>query len=137
MQNETKEEIKNVNCVFCKIVAGEIPSYKVHEDEHFIGILTIKPQTNGHTLLIPKNHFEDILSLPEDLNDKLFQVAKIFSLKLKNLFNPKRVAYVIAGLEVNHLHLHLYPLNDLEELNPHHAKDADFEELKRIQSLFQ
>lgn len=131
-----KDELRDENCVFCKIVDGIIPSYKVYEDENFLGILTIKPQSKGHTLLIPKKHFDDILDLPEDLNSQLFSVARKFSQKLSTMFKPKRIAYVIAGLEVNHLHLHLYPLNDLEELNPHHAQDETAEVLKGTQNLF-
>jgi histidine triad (HIT) family protein len=126
---------KDPNCIFCKIIDQQIPSYKVYEDENFYGFLTIKPHTKGHTLIIPKEHHEDILTLPENLNKELFTVAQNFSNKLKNIFNSKRVAYMVAGLEVDHMHLHLFPLNNLETLNTSAAYDATKEELLEVQKL--
>jgi histidine triad (HIT) family protein len=132
-KDETK---RDENCVFCKIVVGEIPSYKVYEDENFYGFLTIKPQTQGHTLLIPKNHHEDFLQMPTEEYLKYLNIAKLLAYKIKKLFNPKRVAYVFAGLDVNHTHLHIYALNSNEELNPHNVHDATKEELLEAQKLF-
>lgn len=126
---------KDENCLFCKIVDGKIPSYKVYEDENFFGFLTIKPHTKGHTLLIPKDHYVEILDLPEELNSELFKVAQNFAVKLKNVFLSEKVAYVIAGLEVAHTHLHLFPLNSVDELNPQIAYDATPEELTETQKL--
>ena len=127
---------KDENCVFCKIVAGEIPSYKVYEDESFFGFLTIKPHTKGHTLLIPKTHFEEILVADDAVVEKIFLTGKKFAQKMKQIFNPDKVAFVVAGQGVPHLHLHLIPINQESDLDPHIAKDANFDELKEIQKLF-
>lgn len=129
------EKIKDKDCIFCKIIDGHIPSYKVYEDENFFGFLTIKPQCKGHTLLIPKNHYSNILELPREEYLDYFETAKKIAEKINSIFVPKRVAFVIAGLEVAHTHLHIYALNENEELNPHHAKDATKEELEEAQKM--
>lgn len=126
---------KDPHCIFCKITEGQIPSYKVYEDENFYGFLTIKPHKKGHTLLIPKDHSEEVVQMEEELNKKYFVVAKKFADKLQKIFKSKRVAYMIAGLEVPHTHLHLFPLDHIDELNPHTAYDATKEELAEIQKL--
>jgi histidine triad (HIT) family protein len=127
---------KDENCVFCKIVTQEIPSFKVYEDENFYGFLTIKPHTKGHTLLIPKNHFEEILVTDDEVVEKIFLTGKNLAQKIKNIFNPDKVAFMVAGQGVPHLHLHLIPMNHESDLDPHIAKDAEFGELAEIQKLF-
>lgn len=127
---------KDENCVFCKIVAGEIPSYKVYEDESFLGFLSIRPHTKGHTLLIPKSHFEEILVTPDEVSQNLFQTGKTLAKKIKNIFNPDKVAFVLAGQGVPHLHLHLIPMNEENDLNPQIAKDTSSEELSDTRQLF-
>ncbi len=127
---------KDENCIFCKIVAQEIPSFKVYEDEDFYGFLTIKPHTKGHTLLIPKNHFEEILVTDDETIEKIFVTGKKLAQQIKQIFNPDKVAFMVAGQGVPHLHLHLIPINQEIDLDPHVAKDADFAELAEIQKLF-
>lgn len=128
--------MKNENCIFCKIVAGEIPSFKVYEDDNFFGFLTIKPHTKGHALLIPKIHVEEILVSSDETSTELFRSGKDLAKKIKNIFNPDKVAFVLAGQGVPHLHLHLIPMNHETDLDPHIAKDADFAELVDTQKLF-
>ncbi len=128
--------MKNENCIFCKIVAGEIPSFKVYEDDNFFGFLTIKPHTKGHTLLIPKIHVEEILVSSDETSTELFRSGKDLAKKIKSIFNPDKVAFVLAGQGVPHLHLHLIPMNHETDLDPHIAKDADFTELADTQKLF-
>ena len=128
--------MKDPNCIFCKIVASEIPSYKVYEDENFFGFLTIKPHTKGHTLLIPKTHTEDILSSDDETSQELFKVGKTLAKKMKSIFNPDKVAFVLAGQGVPHLHLHLVPMNHEYDLNPERAYNATKEELTETQKLF-
>ena len=128
--------MKNENCVFCKIVAGEIPSFKVYEDDNFFGFLTIKPHTKGHTLLIPKIHVEEILVSSDETSTELFRSGKDLAKKIKSIFNPDKVAFVLAGQGVPHLHLHLIPMNHETDLDPHIAKDAEFAELAETQKLF-
>ena len=111
------------NCIFCKIIKGDIPCYKIYEDEKFLSFLDISPVNIGHILIIPKNHYVDLLELPIEEAQKLITVikkiapavlaaveAKAFNL---NLNNGK-----IAGQEVNHVHFHLIPRfeNDGREL---------------------
>ncbi len=126
----------NSECVFCKIAAGQIPCYKVYEDENFLGFLNIKPHTKGHTLLIPKIHVEEILVSSDETSDELFRVGKNLAKKIKNIFNPDKVAFVLAGQGVPHLHLHLFPMNEEDDLNPINAYDASKEELVEAQKLF-
>ncbi len=124
------------NCIFCKIVAGEIPSYKVYEDENLFGFLTIKPHTKGHMLLIPKTHTEDILSSDDKTSTKLFSTGKILAKKIKSILNPDKVAFVLAGQGVPHLHLHLIPMNKEIDLSPEMAHDLPKEEASEVLNLY-
>jgi histidine triad (HIT) family protein len=128
--------IKDENCIFCKIVAGEIPSYKIFEDNNFFGFLTIMPHVKGHMLLIPKNHVEDILSSDDTTSDEIFRTGKNLAKKIKNIFTPNKVGFVLAGQGVPHLHLHLIPVNQESDLNPEKAYKASHEELLEIQNLY-
>ena len=127
--------MKKENCIFCKISLGEIPSYKVYEDEDFFGFLTIKPHTKGHTLLIPKTHFDEILVTDDKVVEKIFLTGKNFAKKIKEKFNPDKVAFVVAGQGVPHLHLHLIPMNTESDLNPEKAYESTREELLEIQEI--
>ncbi len=95
------------NCIFCKIIKGELPSYKVYEDELFISILDIFPRTKGHTLVIPKKHHRWVYDVPE------FKEYWDCVLRLTNSMNkslsPDFVSYVTHGLEVPHAHIHVLP----------------------------
>jgi histidine triad (HIT) family protein len=128
--------LKDENCIFCKIVAGEIPSYKIFENEKFFGFLTIMPHTKGHMLLIPKNHTTDILTSDDDTSDEMFRIGKTLAKKIKNIFNPDKVAFVLAGQGVPHLHLHLIPMNKETDLDPHQAYKASTDELSEIQNIY-
>jgi histidine triad (HIT) family protein len=128
--------ITDPNCIFCKIVAGEIPSYKVYEDDNFFGFLTIKPHTKGHMLLIPKTHTQDILSADEFTSIEIFSLGKKLAQKIKNILGTPRVGFLLAGLEVNHLHLHLIPLTQTEQLNPHSAYDLPKEEAQEVVKMY-
>ncbi|MFA7707977.1 MAG: HIT domain-containing protein [Candidatus Pacearchaeota archaeon] len=104
------------NCIFCKIVKGEIPSAKIWEDENFLAILDNQPNVKGMTLVMPKKHFD---SYVVDMKDKDFcdlmlvakKVAKILDKGLK----VQRTAIVMEGLGVNHAHIKLYPIYGLDE----------------------
>ena len=128
--------MKDPNCIFCKIVEGSIPSYKIYEDENLFGFLTIKPHTKGHTLLIPKTHTEDILSSDDETSQELFKVGKTLAKKMKSILNPDKVAFLLAGQGVPHLHLHLIPMNHEYDLSPDRAYDASKEELEEVKNLF-
>ena len=104
------------NCIFCKIANGEIPSVKVWEDEKHLAILDINPNTEGMTLVMTKKHFDsDATDMPErDYTELMLAVKKIAKLLEKGL-NVKRVAIVMEGMGVNHVHVKLYPLYGIEE----------------------
>ncbi len=95
------------NCIFCKIVAGEIPSYKVYEDENFYAFLDINPLNQGHTLLIPKKHLEWV----DDYEPfgEYWETARKLSKAVKKALDPLVVSYVVYGLGVPHAHIHLIP----------------------------
>lgn len=103
--------MKKDDCIFCKIAAGEIPSYKVYEDEDFIGILDIFPNTKGMTLLIPKEHYDSYaFEMPDEVYTKLLLTAKKLGKTLDKKLNVQRTALVMEGMGVNHVHIKLYPL---------------------------
>lgn len=103
--------MESENCIFCKIAKGEIPSVKVWEDEKHLAILDIKPNTEGMTLVIPKEHYN---SDPTEMKAKPYKNLMIASKKVAKLLKKKlkvsRVAFVIEGLGVNHIHVKLYPI---------------------------
>jgi histidine triad (HIT) family protein len=130
------EQIKDENCLFCKIVDGKIPSYKVYEDEEVFGFLTIFPHTKGHMLLIPKKHTLDILSADESTSDNIFRTGKKLALEIKKIINPDKVGFILAGQGVPHLHLHLIPMNDQKDLSFENAYPLSEEEAKEILELY-
>lgn len=102
------------DCIFCKIVKGEIPSTKVYEDADFIAFLDIQPQSKGHTLIVPKLHYANLYELPDELAAKVLPLAKKLSLRLNEKFKPQGLNAMqnngeIAGQTVMHYHLHLVP----------------------------
>lgn len=95
------------DCIFCKIVKGELPSYKLFEDELFFGFLDIFPRTRGHALVIPKNHHRWVYDVPE-FEEYWNSVSKLTK-ALQKALNPYFVSYVTHGLEVPHAHIHVLP----------------------------
>ncbi len=104
------------DCIFCKIVAGEIPSYKIYEDENFLGILDLFPGMKGMTLLLTKEHYDSyIFEMPDNIyTDFVLTAKKLGQIIDKNL-GVKRTAMVMEGMGVNHAHIKLYPLHGLDE----------------------
>ena len=105
----------NENCIFCKIMKGEIPSVRIYEDEENIAILDIKPNVEGMTIIIPKKHYEsDVFEMEDDIYQKFMTSAKRVAKILEKGLKVKRVAMVIEGMEINHAHIKLYPLHGLK-----------------------
>jgi len=123
------------NCIFCKIVKGEVPSIKVWEDAEHIAILDRTPITKGHTLLIPKKHSEYLFDLNDKEYSKLMLSAKKLAKLLKEKLKPKRIGLALEGFGVPHIHLHLVPINHGNELNPEKAKPMSQEELNKIAEI--
>jgi histidine triad (HIT) family protein len=100
------------NCIFCKIVSNEIPSTKVWEDENFVAILDINPNTKGMTLVLPKQHHNSYMfDMPDDQVALFYQAAKTVARMLEKAFGVSRVALVMEGMGINHVHIKLYPLH--------------------------
>ena len=102
------------DCIFCKIVSGEIPSKKVYEDENFMGILDVNPIAEGHTLIIPKKHFTNILEMPSSLGNEFIDAVKRAAVKIMGKcraegFNLGINTNESAGQIVFHLHAHVVP----------------------------
>ena len=97
--------------IFTKIVNGEIPCYKVAENDNYFAFLDINPLSVGHTLVVPKREEDYIFDLQDDELAGLMQFAKKVAISLKANLNCKRVAVVVLGMEVPHAHVHLIPMN--------------------------
>lgn len=104
------------NCVFCKIVKGEIPSYNVYEDDHALAFLDIHPVSKGHTLVIPKVHQDHLDDLDEVVYLKLQSAAYAVTKSIKSHLNPIRVGRAVIGIDVPHAHIHLIPIYEGNEI---------------------
>lgn len=103
--------------IFSKIATGEIPSYKVAEDNHYYAFLDINPLCEGHTLVIPKQEVDYIFDLDENTLSGLMIFAQKVARAIKKSVDCKRVAMVVLGLEVPHAHIHLIPLNSEADID--------------------
>ena len=120
------------NCIFCKIVNGSEPAHKIWESADFLAFLSIHPCNPGHICLIPKAHVDYIFDLEEPLYSNIFRAAKRLSAPLKKTTKAKRIGVAIEGFSVPHVHIHLVPLYNMAELDPHrHTKQPD-EELAKM-----
>jgi histidine triad (HIT) family protein len=97
------------NCIFCKIARGDIPAEKTYEDDTSLAFLDIHPKSPGHTLLIPKEHYQWFDELPDGLSDHLFRTAKKLAKDLKQQDGTDYVHLSIVGKDVPHVHIHLIP----------------------------
>jgi histidine triad (HIT) family protein len=119
--------------VFSKIMRGELPSYKLHEDEWTYSLLTREPIQLGHTLVVPKFEINHFAQMPEPIYSAVFKNSKILSQAIQKATNCGRVGMVIAGWEVPHVHVHLIPTQDLSDFNFHKAKLRKPEENAKVQ----
>jgi histidine triad (HIT) family protein len=103
--------------IFSKIIAGEIPSYKIAEDEHFYAFLDISPLVPGHVLVVPKHETDKIFDLPEQYLAAMLLFAKPIAQAIEKTFDCKRCGISVIGLEVPHAHMHLLPINTADDLN--------------------
>ena len=116
------------DCIFCKIVGGSEPAHKIWESDDFVAFLSIHPCNPGHTCLIPKLHVDYVFDLEEPLYSNIFQAARQLSGPIKRVTDAKRVGIAVEGFSVRHVHLHLVPLNNVSELDPHrHTKQTEEE----------
>ena len=108
--------------IFSKIVAGDIPSYKVAEDENYYAFLDINPVAKGHTLVIPKHEVNYIFDLDQDEYQGLWAFARKVAEAMKEVMPCERIAVAVLGLEVPHCHIHLAPINTEGDMNFAKAK---------------
>ena len=105
-----------MSTIFTKIINGEIPSYKVAEDDNFYAFLDINPNAKGHTLVVPKLEENKLFDLPEKSYMELMQFSRKVALAIEKAVPCKRVGMAVIGLEVPHVHVHLIPLNNMEDI---------------------
>lgn len=103
------------DCIFCKIIRGEIPSYKVHETEDVFVMLDINPLSKGHLLVLPKEHYRDIHDIPEEILMEMSSVTKQMADRLKERLNPEGIIIMQnngrkAGQSIFHAHVHIKPV---------------------------
>lgn len=103
------------DCIFCKIVKGDIPSHKVYEDESVVAFLDIHPIQAGHTLVIPKKHEPHLDNLDDGTYQQVMSVLKKVSIKLKEVTGSDRACVRVEGFDVPHAHIHAYPCNSPED----------------------
>ena len=105
-----------MSSIFTKIVNGEIPCYKIAEDENFLAFLDVNPNAKGHTLCIPKQEIDKIFEMEDNLYIGLMQFSKKIAIALEKTVPCLRVGMAVVGLEVPHAHVHLIPLNEMDEM---------------------
>jgi histidine triad (HIT) family protein len=120
------------NCVFCKIISGEIPAVKIWEDDKHIAMLDINPVKPGHVLIIPKKHTEYIFDLDDKEYNLLMMKAKEIAKKLKIKLNSKRIGMAVEGFRVPHVHVHLIPVDKENDLNSKRTRPLNAEELSKM-----
>ena len=108
-----------MDCLFCKIINKEIPSYKIYEDEIAYAFMDINPDSNGHTLIIPKKHYLDIYDIPIDILNHIFSIAKKIKKELEEKLNIDGLTFIQNNgdvQDVKHFHLHLKPFYNQSNL---------------------
>ncbi len=115
--------------IFTRIINKEIPGHIIHENENFFCILDIRPVNPGHVLVIPRKEVDYIFDLDDEVYNALFAYAKSFAPALKKATGSSRVGIVVEGFGVPHAHIHLIPINNPHELDPHRAHAVSDEEL--------
>lgn len=118
--------------IFTKIVNGEIPCYKIAEDENFLAFLDVNPNAKGHTLCIPKQEINKIFDMEEELYMGLMSFSRKVAKALEKTIECKRVGVAVVGLEVPHVHVHLIPLQDMDDMRFQRKTSLTPEEFENI-----
>ena len=123
-----------MSSIFTKIIRGDIPSYKIAENEQFFAFLDIAPMTRGHTLVVPKMEVDRAFELPTEVLGAWLEFAQPIAKAIEASFSCNRCGVSIIGLEVPHAHMHLVPINGADDLNFTRPKlQLTAEELKEVQ----
>ena len=126
-----------MSSIFTKIVQGEIPCYKIAEDDKFLAFLDVNPNAKGHTLCIPKQEINKIFDIEDELYLGLMQFSKKIAVALEKAVPCKRVGMAVIGLEVPHAHVHLIPLNEMDEMRFQNKVSLTKDEFEAIVKVVQ
>jgi histidine triad (HIT) family protein len=126
-----------MSSIFTKIINGEIPCYKIAEDEHFLAFLDVNPNAKGHTLCVPKQEINKIFDIEDDLYIGLMQFSKKIAVALEKTVPCKRIGMAVIGLEVPHAHVHLIPLNEMDEMRFQNKVSLSKEEFEALAKSIQ
>ena len=124
-----------MSTIFSRIVSKEIPCFSVHENDEFLAFLDVNPLVKGHTLVIPKIEVDYIFDLDDAVLQRMIVFSKDVARKLKDTFPCKKIGVSVVGLEVPHAHIHLIPINSIDDMNFSREKlKLSQDELREIQS---
>ena len=126
-----------MSSIFTKIVNGEIPAYKIAEDDNYLAFLDVNPNAKGHTLCIPKQEINKIFDMDDELYLGLMQFSKKIAIALEKTVPCKRVGMAVVGLEVPHAHVHLIPLNEMDEMRFQNKVSLSKEEFEALAKSIQ
>ncbi len=118
--------------IFSKIIAGEIPCYKIAEDENHIAFLDVNPNAKGHTLCVPKKEINKLFDLDATSYAALMEFSRTVALGLRKTVPCKRIGMTVIGLEVPHVHVHLVPLNAMEDATFAKKEQIDADEMTAL-----
>ncbi|HJQ78120.1 MAG TPA: HIT family protein [Acidimicrobiia bacterium] len=116
--------------IFTRIIEGEIPGTFVWRDDRCVAFLSINPLRDGHVLVVPTEEVDHWLDCPSELRDHLMEVSRTIGLALAEVYRPARVGLMIAGLEVPHLHIHLVPIDSVNDMDFSNAASVERERLE-------
>jgi histidine triad (HIT) family protein len=123
--------------IFTKIVSGEIPCYKVAEEENYLAFLDVNPNAKGHTLCIPKQEIDKIFDMEEELYVGLMRFSRKVAKAVEKSVPCKRIGVAVIGLEVPHTHVHLIPLQDMEDMRFQRKESLSPEEFEGLAKQIQ
>ena len=123
--------------IFTKIVNGEIPCYKIAEDENYLAFLDVNPNAKGHTLCIPKKEINKIFDMEEELYLGLMKFARKVAIAVEKTVPCKRIGVAVVGLEVPHAHVHLIPLHDMDDMRFQRKTSLTKEEFEELAKAIQ
>jgi histidine triad (HIT) family protein len=125
-----------MSSIFTKIISGEIPSYKVAENDKFLAFLDIQPIVKGHVLVIPKKPIDYIFDIEDNLLGEFMSFAKAVAKQMDKVFDCKKIGMTVIGLEVPHAHIHLIPINGIADMDFGKAKlSLPSEEMESIAKM--
>lgn len=104
------------DCIFCRIAAGAVPSYRVYESEHVVAFMDVRPIRPGHVLVVPRSHYRYYDDMPAGVAGEVMTVAQRLAPRLRSLYGVERVALFFTGVDVAHAHAHVVPMHELTDV---------------------